>query len=190
MSVNLRNYTAAVFGLEYRIKAVADSAWDTQSNCDEWTVRQLAGHAMGVVNNIGARIGSGENVDIFDNAALGAVAGADPLASMVAIRERVLTALDHDGALTAEIQWSGGALSADGFLGMMLPDTLLHSWDIAHSTGGDERLDETLVAAALANLQRRSEDALRAPKRFHAAGATAATAGLQAQLIAFAGRMS
>ena len=79
MSENLRHYTTIMFGFEHVLRLVPESAWSNASPCDEWNARQVAGHAMSVVNNIAARGGVGTVVDPF--ADLDAIAGDDPLAS-------------------------------------------------------------------------------------------------------------
>ena len=65
MSENLRRYTTIMFGFEHVLRLVPDSAWSNRSPCEEWNARQVAGHAMSVVNNIAARGGVGTVVDAF-----------------------------------------------------------------------------------------------------------------------------
>ena len=57
MSENLRNYTVAVFGFEHVLRAVRADQWNNASPCAEWTARDVAGHAMGVVMS-GSMLGS------------------------------------------------------------------------------------------------------------------------------------
>src|SRR5688500_20344939 len=97
MSENLRRYTTIMFGFEHVLRLVPASAWSNASPCDEWTARQVAGHAMSVVNNIAARGGVGTAVDAFGD--LDAIAGDDPLGTFRAIRDRYLEATDRPGAL-------------------------------------------------------------------------------------------
>ena len=51
MSGSLRLYTSILFGFEYVVRSVPAIAWDDPSQCEGWTAREVAGHAMGVVNN-------------------------------------------------------------------------------------------------------------------------------------------
>ena len=88
MSENLRLYTTILFGFEHVLRSVPADAWENQSPCEEWTTRQVAGHAMGVVNNVAARGGVGALVDAFGDVA--AIAGADPVESFRQIRDRYL----------------------------------------------------------------------------------------------------
>ncbi len=52
MSGSLRLYTSILFGFEYVGRSVPATAWDDPSPCEGWTAREVAGHAMSVVNNI------------------------------------------------------------------------------------------------------------------------------------------
>jgi uncharacterized protein (TIGR03086 family) len=185
VSANLRDYVVALFGFDHVIRGVADDQWDNPSPCSDWNARDVAGHAMGVVVNIAARAGGGAQVDIFDNP--GAIAGADPYASFREARNTLLETLDGRGVLQRPITSSLGTLSVDGFLGEMMPDILIHTWDLARATGGDERLDSRLVSLARSTLERRGEGALRAPGRFDAV-ADQSAADPQSALLAFTGR--
>jgi uncharacterized protein (TIGR03086 family) len=187
VSKNLRHYIATIYGLEHVIRLVPDDAWDRPSPCDGWTVRDVAGHAMGVVSNVAARCGMGETLDVFaDNP--GTIAGAHPLVSWYSIRHRVLEALDQPGALQTEISSSLGTMTLDNFIANMAADGLIHTWDIARGAGVDERLDPALVAVVYEIITARDEAVNRAPRRYSAAVAVDARADAQSRMLAFAGR--
>ena len=185
MSTNLRNYLVAVFGMEAVINAAPAEAWDNSSPCEGWTARDVAGHAMGVISNVAARAGVGDSIDPF--ASPGAIAGDDVAAAWRVTRNRLLTALDRPGALQRAATSSLGTMTVDDFLGAMLGDAFIHTWDIARATGGNERLDPELIPVVQASLEGRGETLLRAPGRYLAAQA-ANTTDPQARLLAFAGR--
>ncbi len=186
MSQNLRHYTTAVFGLEHVIRLVPDEAWESPSPCDEWTAREVAGHAMGVISNVAARAGVGDPIDVFAN--VGLIAGDDPAARFRQIRDRYLDAMDHPGAIQTVIQSSLGEMPMDAFLFNMTADTLIHSWDLARAAGVDSTLDPGLVAVVHASLIERDSPALRAPGRYGAALTGAKGVNAQDELIAFTGR--
>jgi uncharacterized protein (TIGR03086 family) len=173
--------------LEHVIKLVPADRWENASPCEEWSARQVAGHALAVAHNIAARAGVGDNVDVFAEA--DTFAGSDPYATARVVRTRLMEALDHPGVLDRELSSSLGTMTVDRFLGLMLVDTLIHTWDIARAAGVDERLDPDLVAAAFDDLRARDEHVVRSPQRYAAALATQAD-DLQSQLLAFAGRIS
>ena len=187
MSENLRNYVTAVHALEHAIRAVPAGAWTEPSPCEGWTARDVAGHALGVIANVAARAGVGELCDPFANP--GALAGDDPYETARSIRHTLLEALDQPGALQLTVEHRIGTMSLDRFVGMMLGDCVIHTWDITRATGGDERLDPALVPVVHAALQAQGETLLRSPGRFAPATAAAeSTADEQSQLLAFAGR--
>jgi uncharacterized protein (TIGR03086 family) len=186
VSANLRMYTTVVFGFEHVLRLVPAEAWDGPSPCEGWTVRDLAGHAMGVVNNVAARAGVGTNVNAF--ADLAAIAGDDPVATFRGIRDRYLEATDRPGALQTPITSSVGEMTLDRFIGMMIADTLVHTWDLARGAGIDVELEPAAVRDVYADYLGRSEEKMRRPGGFDAAIELAADASDQDRLIAFSGR--
>ncbi len=186
MSVNLRMYTTVVFGFEHVLRLVPGDAWERPSPCAGWSVRQLAGHAMGVVNNVAARGGVGHNVDAFGD--LDAIAGTDPVATFRGIRDRYLEATDRNGALQQVITSSVGDMTLDAFIGMMIADTLVHTWDLGAGAGVPVELEPVAVQHVYADYRTRSEESMRKPGRFDPAVPVAADADDQTRLIAFSGR--
>lgn len=184
MSENLRNYTTIVFGFEHVLRLVPQEAWTNASPCDEWNARQVAGHAMAVVNNVAARAGVGTVVDVFKD--LDAIAGDDPLASFLPIRDRYLAATDRPGALQTRFTSSLGEVTLDEYLGKMCPDTLVHTWDLARAARVDDTLDPGSVTRVLAEWQQ-GDGPVRAAGRYGDALETEVTTD-QDQLIAYTGR--
>jgi hypothetical protein len=66
-------------------------------------------------------------------------------------------------------------------------DVLIHTWDLARATGGNEVLDAEAVAQVFERL-RPLDDALRQPWAFGPKLQPAATADLQTQFLCFVGR--
>ncbi len=186
MSINSRNYITAIFGFDHIMRGVPTSAWGNPSPCSEWTARDVAGHAMGVVSNVGARAGVGELLDVFKN--VGAIVGPDPYATWLDIRNRTLAALDRPGALQTTFNSSLGDMVLDDYILQMTVDLVVHSWDVARATGGDERLDPQLVAVAYARLQKLDPTIARAPGRYADIVAVDGAVDLQTELLTFAGR--
>ena len=123
--------------------------------------RDVAGHAMGVVNNVAARGGVGQVIDVF--AEVGAIGGDDPLATFRAIRDRFLDATDRPGALQTVITSSVGEVTLDQYIGMMCADTLVHTWDLARAAGVDDLLDPGAVRWVHAELARATRRASASP---------------------------
>jgi uncharacterized protein (TIGR03086 family) len=186
MSENLRRYTTIVFGLEHALQQVPPGAWENPSPCDGWTVRQAAGHAMAVVNNVAARGGVGDNTDAFSD--LDRVAGHDPADTYRRIRTRFLEATDRPGALQRLIASSIGEMTLDEFIGAMCADTLVHTWDVARGAGIDVQLDPDCVAWVYAELQQRDQATIRKAGRYADAIDAGDLTDPQDALIAYTGR--
>lgn len=186
MSANLRMYTTVVFGFEHVLRLVPGDAWDRKSPCEGWSARDVAGHAMGVVNNVAARGGVGTAVDPFGD--VGAIAGDDPLSTFRGIRDRYLEATDRPGALQTVITSSLGEVTLDDYIGMMVADTLVHTWDLARAAGLDVDLEPAAVERVYANYLKRSEESMRKPGGYDAAVTVDDAADAQTRLIAFTGR--
>jgi uncharacterized protein (TIGR03086 family) len=186
MSINSRNYITALFGFDHIMRGVPSSAWDNPSPCSEWSARDVSGHAMGVVSNVAARAGVGTLLDVFKD--VGAIAGPDPYATWFDIRNRTIDALDRPSALQTRFRSSLGEVVLDDYILQMTLDIVVHSWDVARATGGDERLDPQLVAVSYARLQNLDPAMARAPGRYAEAVTVDGEADLQTELLTFAGR--
>lgn len=188
MSQNLRNYLVAVFGMEAVILAAPQYLWSNQSPCEEWTARDVAGHAMAVIGNVASRLGHGDAVDPFANP--GHIAGDDVAKSWRNTRNRLLEALDSPGALQAPVDHPLYGPTVDHLIGAMIGDALIHTWDIARATGRNEDLDPALIQVVRSGLEARGEEALRAPGRYGAVRNVidVLRGDPQSELLAFAGR--
>jgi uncharacterized protein (TIGR03086 family) len=141
---------------------VREDQWDLRSACSEWTVRDVAGHAVWAQEQLRAWA-TDEAYDRKDGAP-GAphpavMAGQDPLGTWRAARAETDAALTEE-ALARTITIPGiGEIPVAGVLGLMVTDLVGHTWDVGHPLGMDVRLDPELVAAAFewarANIVRR-----------------------------------
>lgn len=69
------------------------------------------------------------------------------IAAWRAAADAARAATTPDDALTAEIRLPSGTTSGAEFLRELFADHLIHTWDLARATGGDQRLPDDLVAA-------------------------------------------
>lgn len=152
MSANLRMYIAALFELEHAMRRTPVDRWDEPSPCDAWTAREVAGHAIAVVEHIPARLDRDIARDPFTD--LVAIAGPDPVESFRSVRSAALVALDTQHALSTTVKTSMGTLTVDDYLVPLGRDAVIHAWDIARATGTDDSLDPALVEATLVRLDR------------------------------------
>jgi uncharacterized protein (TIGR03086 family) len=186
VSENLRLYTTVMFGLEQTLARVPSSAWDHPSPCAGWTVREVAGHAMGVTHNIAARVSGGEVIDAFTD--VSDIAGDDPVATFRTYRTQFLEATDRRGALQTPVASRVGDMTSDSYMAFMRSDTFIHTWDIARGAGIEPYFDPHLVSVILADYLARDMTPLRVPQRYDEERAVTADADELARLIAFTGR--
>ena len=159
MSENLRRYHAALYGMNAVVVRVDPARWDDPSKCTDWACREVLGHVIWLTRNLAASAGVGERPPQQPEAE---VAGPDPLASWVEARNRVLVALDREGALRRESEGPFGTWTVDQALRLAASDTYTHTWDIAAALEMDAALDPAIAAEILPGLQA-AGDGLRAP---------------------------
>jgi uncharacterized protein (TIGR03086 family) len=164
------------------INAVEPDQWSSPSPCPDWTARDIVGH---IVESHGLFLG-------FVGRELGDIPSVDddPAAAFAAASDTVATDLEEptraDATFQGELGETTFAKAVDRFL---TGDLLIHRWDLARATGGDETLE-------LADVRRQDElmrglgDALRGPSAFGPELEAPPGADEQTRLLAFLGRRS
>jgi uncharacterized protein (TIGR03086 family) len=128
-----------------RLDAVTDDQWDNPTPCTDWNVRQLVDHVIEIQRQIpeglGASVGDGD----------------DAKAEWQAVRDAALAALREPGVLERTMPGRGGDVPVEMALLPRLSDLMLHTWDLARGTGGDERIDPDSAAVVLEFLKPNDE---------------------------------
>lgn len=163
--------TADAFG--ERLAAVTDAQWADATPCSEWNVRQLVDHAVDAQRRLGGLFGAA----ITD--------GADWAATRAAVETAIADPANLAGNAPPQVF---GGMPKHQLLGIAVGDLLLHTWDLARATGGDETLPAEAVEAVLMGFRRMPEPVLRSSRMFGPAVEVADDAGEQDQLLAFTGR--
>ncbi|GIL26782.1 TIGR03086 family metal-binding protein [Actinocatenispora comari] len=116
-----------------RVVAVPDTAWDNASPCAGWTARDVLRHVLETsYRDMPAQVGLTVTIGSVDDDPVGAWRGArDQLQEILADPARA--GLEYDGMF-------GRTSLAQTIGGFCLFDLLIHGWDIARATGGDETL--------------------------------------------------
>lgn len=161
-----------------RVNAVTAEAWQAPSPCEGWTARDVLEHVVQTQHNIAGYIDQPLTDSRPD----------DPVEDW-AIAARGMHALLEDPA-TAGHEFTGMAgpttleRTVDVFACF---DLIIHRWDIARATGGDEHIDIEDVRRVQQQADQLA-DSLRVPGGFAAAVEPPHAAGEQARLLAFLGR--
>ena len=180
MSEIADRYRRLSAGFADRIAAVPVHAWSAPSPCPEWTARELVGHVVGTqamfLGLVGREMPPGPNAD-------------DEPAAAWRHASAVVQA-DLDDPERAGVTFNGffGESTFEGAIDRFLNfDLVVHSWDLARATGGDERIDpadaERVIAGVVA-----FGDSIRSPQACGPEVAVAPEADLTTRMLGLVGR--
>lgn len=171
-----------------RVDTVADDQWHLPTPCSDWDVRTLVNHIVAeslwtpplmegrTIKEVGDR---------FD----GDVVGGDPRKAFHDAATPAIEAIRSDGAMSRTVHLSFGDTPAREYAMQLFADYLIHGWDLARATGGEERLDPELVAACSEWFES-MEDAYRTGGAIGPRPDVPADADPQTELLAKFGRTS
>jgi uncharacterized protein (TIGR03086 family) len=178
-------FRRASAGFVQRAERIRDDQWTSPTPCAEWNVRALVNHIAGEYMWMPELI-AGKTIAEVGNRFDGDVLGDQPVHALAAAQQAAVAALDESGALERAVHLSFGDLPALAYVKQMAVDSVIHAWDLARGTGGDEALDPDLVAMAYEELERSAED-WRSGGVFGPA-TTPTNTSTQAKLLALSGR--
>jgi len=147
----LSNLENAQDEIARRAQAIRTDEWLLATPCEGWNVRDLVVHIVE---------GSGMATRLLRDGSGGGVRSGmgDPHPDLTielawAFSEEARAFAD-DGALVMTVRHPrAGEISGATFCVMRTADYLIHSWDVARATGGDEQLPDDLVRATWEGLQ-------------------------------------
>lgn len=129
------------------VEAVRADQLDLPTPCDEWDVRALISHIVGVIANRVAALGEGSN--ILELASFADI-GADWVTAYRGAVARSIAAWEDDGKLEAIYAVPWGKVPGRIALGGFAEELLMHGWDLAIATGQPTSgLDPALAMFAL-----------------------------------------
>jgi uncharacterized protein (TIGR03086 family) len=158
-----------------RLDAVTDDQWDNPTPCTDWNVRQLVDHVLEIQRQIPE--GLGTSVDDGDNAQK----------RWSRVRDAALAALRQPGVLERTMPGRGGEVPVEMALLPRLSDLMLHTWDLARGTGGDEHVDPDSAAVVLEFLKP-NDEILRSTGTFGPKVEPPPGADAGIELLCFSGR--
>jgi len=169
------------------VAALDVSQMDTVTNCEPWTVRRLASHAL---NNqlLWAGLVTGQQlVSVEDTMGAVPIEGdLKPVADDVV--ERALSLWGTDGVLEATHATPFGELPGSVVINFAIVDAVMHAWDLSASVGQAIEFRPNAIPALSAVVQATCTDAARDHGLIQAATKPAADATDTERLVAAAGR--
>jgi uncharacterized protein (TIGR03086 family) len=170
-----------------RVDAVEPDQWEDES-LPGWTVADLVAHLVNEALWVPPLL-AGEPFDLIDGRFpedTTDLLGDDPFTGWESAADAALSAFAEDDALIRTVHLSRGPTPAAQYIEEMTADLTVHSWDLAHATGGDTELDGELITAALVFAERLPEDGV--PGLFDPPLDVSAAAPPQIRLLARFGR--
>ena len=179
MSAVLERYRSVADGLSARVAAVPEGAWSNPSPCEEWTAHQIMDHVIG---NARAVVDSMNGVEHVTRQA------QDIAGEWAKARAGVEEILADPTRASKEIAGPMGPMPFEVLVGRFAcMDILIHTWDLARATGGDDKVDAEMAAHALEGLKP-MDAMIRRPGLFGPAVEPPPGADPVIQLMAFCGR--
>jgi uncharacterized protein (TIGR03086 family) len=130
---------------ERRLRAVGEDQWHLATPCPEWDVRQLVAHVT-AGNDMSVALLAGASRQQAIDALAGDKLGDDAIGAFGRSAEAQEAAFRAEGAFERPIAHPAGDISAFELFGYRVADYVLHAWDLARATNGDEVLHPELIA--------------------------------------------
>jgi len=169
------------------VATLDDTEMDASSNCEPWTVRQLASHAM---NNqlVWAGLVTGQQIVSFEDTMSGVpIEGAlAPVADDVAARAMAMW--KTDGVLDSIHITPFGELPGSAVVYFAIIDAAAHAWDLSASVGRPIEFDSEAMPSISAVADATCTDGAREHGLIKAPTETPADATDTERLMAAAGR--
>lgn len=138
---------------EARLVAVEPSAWDLPTPCTDWSVGRLASHVVGCARLYTMLLEGADGAEVVLSLRQADLLGDDPLSACRAAWGELAAVLEAPGALETTVRHPAGELPASWLTVLAVEELVLHGWDLARATGGDEAIDEEVAAWLLAPLR-------------------------------------
>jgi uncharacterized protein (TIGR03086 family) len=143
----VQDYRRSLDVLEQAVRTADPARWDDQSPCEDWTARQVAGHAMTFIRNVVALASEGPDPDFHAPVDFAAVAGPDPTATWTETRQLIESEVLNRSDRLAAVRMTplGVEMPIVELLTFQGMDPVVHGWDIATATGGTATIPADLA---------------------------------------------
>lgn len=137
---------------ESKLIPVSSSMMNAPTPCEGWDVSELIRHSIAGAT-MSAAIVRGASRDDALAILAGTTLDEDPVAQFRRCADDLAVAFAEPDALERTVAHPAMEMPVAQLLGFRIGDNLIHAWDLARATGGDESLDEELVALVWENVQ-------------------------------------
>ena len=179
-------YRRAVEEFGARLRTVSAEQWSAPTPASEWDVRALVNHVLNEnqwVPPLLEGLTIAEVGDRFEGDQL----GDEPYSAWTDVAVAAIAASQADDVPVRPVHVSFGDITGEDYLAQVTTDHVIHAWDLARATGGDEHLDPELVDFAYGYIAPQVE-LWRGAGAFGPAIKAPAGADRQAELLALTGR--
>jgi len=144
VSKQLEMYLRSVDEFDARVQEMDDSHLSNPTPCSEWDVRALVNHLV-YEDRWAVPLLEGKTIADVGDALEGDLVGDDPQLAWKQAAQDAKAAAEAPGAMETTVHLSFGDFSAGDYLDQLTADHVVHAWDLARGTGGNEQLDPELV---------------------------------------------
>ena len=164
------------------VEATAEDDWDSPAPCEGWAARDVVRH---LVEWVPALLAEAAGVEF----AVGPPVDRDPAGAWRSLSDTLQATLDDPASGSRPFSHpQAGEHTLPVAIDMFVTgDVLVHTWDLARATKGDDRLDPDEVHRLLAGMEP-LDDALRASGHYGPRVQVPEDADELTRLIAFTGR--
>lgn len=174
-------FRSAAGGFGRRVREVPPERWESPSPCAGWTARDVVRHLVEWVPGFFA--GSAVQVPPLPSV------DEDPGAAWDLLSRAVQAALEDPAVAASEVTGQAGTHPVEQAVAMfVLPDVVIHTWDLAKAAGLDDRLDPEEAERLAGGMGAVDEEVLVASGHFGRRVPVPDDAPAQDRLLAATGR--
>ena len=144
MTKQLELYLRSVDEFDARVQVVRLGDLEKPTPCSEWNVRQLLNHLV-YEDRWAVPLLAGKTIAEVGDELEGDLLGDDPQLAWKLAADEAKAAAQESGATEQTVHLSFGDFSGGDYLDQLTADHLIHGWDLARATSGQENLDESLM---------------------------------------------
>ena len=181
MATSESTYLRVANGFGHTLSTVQEDQWENRTPCDEWNASELVAHVVATHQRVYSIVVPSGIVE-FDG-------DATPLEQWNVVTAALRQSLNDLVLANTSVQTRAGEQPFSALVeGLVMIDTLCHTWDLARSIHANESLDEAAVAIAYDKLTAMGA-AIRIPGGFKDLVEPLPNADAQARFLNFTGRV-